>query len=46
MLGFGNGLRAEKFAEALVGIYGGEVADIVKEAAYTENDEELENTLR
>lgn len=46
VLGFGNGLRAEKFAETLVGIYGGEVADIIKEAAYTENDEELENTLR
>ncbi|MDY2880287.1 MAG: TIGR03936 family radical SAM-associated protein [Candidatus Borkfalkiaceae bacterium] len=46
LLGFGNGLRAEKFAEVLKRIYGGEIIDIVKEAAFTEKDEELENTLR
>lgn len=46
VLGFGNGLRAEKFAEKLVDIYGGKEIGIVKEEGMTQDGVVFENTVR
>lgn len=46
VLGFGNGLRAEKFASALKERYGGGDIDITKEEALIEDGTPFENILK
>ena len=46
VLGFSNGLRAEKFAEKLLEKYGGKDLDITKEEAMTENGQPFEIAIR
>ena len=43
-IGFGNGLRAEKFAERLKDIYGGEEIDITKEEGLTADGKPFEES--
>lgn len=45
LLGFGNGLRAEKFAEKVKELFGGRETDIVKEEAFTFDGKTLEEKI-
>ncbi|MBO4323363.1 MAG: DUF2344 domain-containing protein, partial [Clostridia bacterium] len=45
IIGFSNGLRAEKFAEKLLEKYGGKDLDITKEEAMTENGQPFERAI-
>ncbi len=44
VLGFGNGLRVEKFVEKLVGFYGGDDIDITKEEGLTADGRPFEES--
>ena len=46
VLGFGNGIRIEKFVKNLADRYGGENVEAVKTRGLTEDERELEETLR